>query len=253
MKSFVSDSRNLLEVTLLRYGENADSFLFDSGMVTFLNPYSYLKARDSVEIFERFRIGADGIFFVLYLRYFCGLKISRVSFDMTSLAPLVLADAEKKMKRVALVGTTEDSLKCAIDKIMKSYPEINIVSARNGYFSSAEERNEHLDFLQKLDPQVLIVGMGTPLQERFISDLWSCGWRGVGYTCGGFLHQTSKNIQYYPKWVDYFNLRWLYRIFDEPKLIRRYFLDYPEFVLVVMRDRFELTRKINQQKPDQNR
>ena len=39
---------------------------------------------------------------------------------------------------------------------------------------------------------------------------------GVGFTCGGFIHQTANNeIEYYPLWIDRMNLRFVYRMYKE--------------------------------------
>ena len=41
------------------------------------------------------------------------------------------------------------------------------------------------------------------MQENFLLKVKNAGYQGVGFTCGGFIHQTSKNeIDYYPAWVD---------------------------------------------------
>ena len=51
----------------------------------------------------------------------------------------------------------------------------------------------------------------------------NAGYQGVGFTCGGFIHQTSKNeIDYYPAWVDKTNLRFVYRMWKEPHTRKRY-------------------------------
>jgi N-acetylglucosaminyldiphosphoundecaprenol N-acetyl-beta-D-mannosaminyltransferase len=79
--------------------------------------------------------------------------------------------------------------------------------------------------------------MGSPNQENFLIELANEGWNGSGYTCGGFFHQTSKKgIQYYPTWCDKYNLRWMYRMYDEPKLIKRYVWHYPIFIFIFIFD-----------------
>jgi len=42
---------------------------------------------------------------------------------------------------------------------------------------------------------------------------------------------------YFPAWSDRFHLRWLYRLYKEPRrLWKRYFLDYPRFLGVFVAD-----------------
>lgn len=49
------------------------------------------------------------------------------------------------------------------------------------------------------------------------------GFKGIGFTCGGFIHQTAKNeIDYYPAWVNRMNVRFIYRMYKEPHTRKRY-------------------------------
>ncbi|MFV8038213.1 WecB/TagA/CpsF family glycosyltransferase, partial [Enterobacter cloacae complex sp.6730764] len=159
---------------------------------------------------------------------FIGLKPKRVSFDMTSLAPIVFKDAIENNKSIALIGSDSNSLARMLELLKEKYPGINIAYSRDGYFSAPKEFDECIDSIIKTGPHVVIAGLGTPLQDLFLTKLKSKGWLGVGYTCGGFIHQTAKKgIRYYPNLINKLNLRWLYRIYDEPKLMKRYFVYYP--------------------------
>lgn len=224
---------NVLEII----GSNERHEVGGNGIFTFLNPYSYLLARQHVGIFSKFNaIMVDGEYLAKFLRFFCRLSVTRASFDMTSLAPQVFAWAVANNKSVALVGSTNDSIKGAMEKIHQAYPGLKIAYARNGFFGNLAERDACLTELHELSPAVVVVGMGTPLQEHFLLDLWNRGWRGAGYTCGGFFHQTARGLHYYPDWINRWNLRWLYRIYDEPKLFSRYAVKYPKFVALFLVD-----------------
>jgi exopolysaccharide biosynthesis WecB/TagA/CpsF family protein len=194
---------------------------------TFLNPYSYLIARRNKELFEKFNIKIDGILLVKVLDLFGFRDIKRESFDMTSLAPIVFDEAIKSNNSIYFIGTKAKVIDEAIANIKSSYPDLNIIGYRDGYIN--ECRSEVIEDIKNLNPDIVVCGMGTPLQEQFLLDLQNTGWDGIGYTCGGFLHQTARNIQYYPKWVDKYNIRWIYRIYDEPVLFKRYFVEYPKF------------------------
>jgi len=203
---------------------------------TFLNPYSYILARKNKELFKNFNIKIDGILLVKLLNLIGFKEIKRESFDMTSLAPVVFKEAIKENKSIYFIGTKPKIIDKAIDNIKKSYPKLNIIEFRNGYFQDDNERIRCLKHIKELNPDIVICGMGTPLQEEFLIDLKKIGWDGIGYTCGGFLHQVAKDIHYYPAWINKFNLRWAYRIYDEPKLFRRYFLEYTKFFIYFIID-----------------
>jgi len=198
-------------------------------LVTFLNPYSYLFARNKIGLFKNFNIKIDGIILVKTLNIFGFKNIIRESFDMTSMAPLVFEESIKTKKSIYFIGTKPEIIDKAADNIKEQFPELNIIGYRDGYIKE-EERNEVLKSIITLNPDILICGMGTPVQEQFLIDLQKSGWSGTGYTCGGFLHQTANSIKYYPNWVNKYNLRALYRIYDEPVLLKRYLFEYPKFV-----------------------
>lgn len=205
-------------------------------LLSFLNPYSYLLLRKNKAIMNNIDgFFIDGSFLVLFYRLFMGVKVKRTSFDMTSLAPIVFNDAIESNKKVFLVGSKQEEIDNAVATIKTNFSGLNIYRYRNGYFNQ-QERERELELLVQEQPDIVVVGMGTPLQEQFLIDLRDKGWQGIGFTCGGFLHQTASGIQYYPKWMDKMNLRWLYRIYDEPKLIKRYTIDYSKFVFLFLCD-----------------
>lgn len=211
----------------------------DNHLTTFLNPYSYLLARKNIQLFEEFNsICIDGIALVKVLKIFGLANVVRKSFDMTSLAPIVFNDAVQASKFIYFIGTKPGVIDQAIENIKLLYPELIITGYRDGYIK-ANEREKVLEDIKSQNPNIVVCGMGTPLQEQFLVDLRNTGWDGMGYTCGGFLHQIASNIQYYPTWTDKYHLRWAYRIYDEPKLFKRYFWEYPKFLLVFTYDYFK--------------
>lgn len=213
------------------------TFPEDGTLSTFLNPYSYILARRNTKLFEDFdRIYFDGIA-LSTLYQITGRKLRRRSFDMTSLAPIIFSFAEKNKKSIYFVGTEEKHIKTAVKNFKLVHPEIDVSGMHHGYFSNKESRDECICEIVTLNPNIVIVGMGAILQEKFLIDLRTEGWNGLGFTCGGFLHQTAKSgIEYYPKLINALNLRWAYRIYDEPKLIKRYIFYYPLFVLFFIKD-----------------
>jgi N-acetylglucosaminyldiphosphoundecaprenol N-acetyl-beta-D-mannosaminyltransferase len=192
---------------------------------------------DSIKGIDVFFV--DGIFLVWMLRLMGVGRFERASFDMTSLAPTVFNDAIDNNKTIYFIGSKKHEISKAVDEIKKAFPNINIIRYRDGYFTGTERADE-LDLLIDMKPDGVVAGLGVPLQEDFLIDLRGRGWKGTGFTCGGFLHQTAGGIQYYPKWMDKLNLRWLYRIYDEPKLLRRYTIDYTKFLFLFAFDVFKL-------------
>ncbi|WFE72459.1 WecB/TagA/CpsF family glycosyltransferase [Halomonas sp. M1] len=233
----MKEKKYLSLVCFLKNKRSSVAYEEKSQLVTFLNPYSYLIARKNIALIDRFHtICYDGFLLVLAMKCI-GKKCYRISFDMTSLAPVVFHDACENKKSIFFIGSEPGVAHEAIEKIKVEFPTLLVSGFRHGFFENSDDRDLFIKQLAEENPDIVIVGMGSPLQEKFLFDLSASGWRGLGFTCGGFLHQTaSGGTQYYPKWMNYLNLRWLYRIFDEPKLIRRYLLDYPKFLLLFTYD-----------------
>ena len=204
-------------------------------LYTFLNPYSYLIARRKESLFRNFTIYIDGILFVYVLRLFGFSHVTRKSFDMTSLAPQVFNRCIENNLSVYIIGSRDNEIRQAIVNLRGCFPDLNIVGYRDGYFD-LQTRNEIIQEIVHLSPDVTIAGMGTPVQEEFLYDLKRNGWGGEGYTCGGFIHQTATKLHYYPKWIDELNLRWIYRVYREPYLLKRYLFEYPKFLVVFLFD-----------------
>lgn len=221
-------------IHLLKQSRKIDLRSFQ--LVTFLNPYSYLIARKSGLIFSQFNILIDGVALAVCLRLFGVSSMKRQSFDMTSLAKEVFEYAESHEKTLFFIGTEEAYIEEAVMKIKQKYPRLIVLGYRNGFFKDRAERADAIKSIHSMSPEIVVVGMGTPTQEQFLVDLWQRGWRGIGFTCGGFFHQTAKELNYYPRWIDRLQLRWLYRIYDEPKLYNRYLIQYPKFILYFLLD-----------------
>ena len=193
---------------------------------TYLNPVSYLTALKEKVLFDQMDgIFADGSLLAGAIRLVYGKRVTRRSFDMTSMAPEVLTYANEHGMSVCVIATRQEMLEKTISIFASQYPNIVWTGCRNGYFATRMEMEEEARKIAKSDPDYLIVGMGIKMQERFLLMCKQAGYKGIGFTCGGFIHQTSKDkIDYYPAWVDKINLRFLYRMWKEPHTRKRYLM-----------------------------
>lgn len=191
---------------------------------TFLNPVSYLTALENRPLFEKFDgIFADGSLLVSAIRLLYAKRVTRRSFDMTSLAPELLNYLMENHKTLYIVASGQEQVECAAKIFREQYPELRIAGFRNGYFSSDADMDREALHIIALNPDFLIVGMGALMQEKFLLKVKEMGYQGIGFTCGGFIHQTAKNqIHYYPEWIDKMNLRFVYRMYKEKHTRKRY-------------------------------
>lgn len=201
-----------------------DIFNLKGRIYTFLNPVSYLTALDNKTLFKQFDgIFADGSILVMAIKVLYGKSITRRSFDMTSLAPQLLNYAEQNRKTIYIVASKQEQVEKAVDIFKERYPNLQISGYRNGYFTSDSEMDKEAKYITEINPDFLIVGMGALMQEQFLLKVKIAGFKGIGFTCGGFIHQTSKDeIEYYPVWADRLNLRFVYRMYKEKHTRKRY-------------------------------
>lgn len=206
---------------------------------TFLNPVSYLDALKNKPLFGQFDgLFVDGSILVKAIRLLYGRKVTRRSFDMTSVAPELLEYAVRTGKSVYIVASRQEQVEKAVSIFRDRYHGINIIGFRNGYFDNEGEQDVEAKHIVELNPDYLIVGMGAVMQEKFLLKVKDAGYCGIGFTCGGFIHQTSKDqIDYYPAWVDKMNLRFLYRMYKEPHTRMRYLKAGVLFPLAFLKER----------------
>ena len=196
-----------------------------------MNPYSWLvNRRLGHKDLDAFAIYADGIALVWLYNLLCGASIDRYAFDYSSIAGSVFDETRARGGTVYLIGGPEGIAREAAQVILHRHPGLRIAGTRSGFFAAPADYERALEDASKAD--VVIAGMGAPLQESFLADLWDRGWRGAGYTCGGFLEQiVGTDGEYFPPWSNRFHLRWLFRLYKEPRrLWKRYLLDYPKFL-----------------------
>ena len=191
---------------------------------TYLNPVSYLTALDNKELFSQLDgIFADGGLLVKAIKLVYGKQVTRRSFDMTSMAPELFDYVAKHGKTIYIVASKREQVEKAVEIFHERYPKVKFAGYRNGYFANEDEMEQEVKHITELNPDFLIVGMGALMQEKFLLKAKNAGYQGIGFTCGGFIHQTSRNeIDYYPAWVDKTNLRFVYRMWKEPHTRKRY-------------------------------
>ncbi len=215
-------------------------------LYTCINPYSYHIVRKNPQLYSNFdSIFVDGISMCWWIRILWGRKIPRLSFDMSGIA----IDLFKKLncknnnESIYFIGSNKQNIDATIKNINDEYPKINIQGYRNGYFKNETDRKTSLTNIIALNPNFVIVGMGSPLQEKFAVDLKALGYQGSVFTCCGFLHQTSSKIKYYPDWIDKLNLRAFYRLYKEKGLFKRLYNVLIEFPILFLYD--TITTKIS--------
>lgn len=147
----------------------------------------------------------------------------------SDLFPRVCQLAANKNYTMYLLGAAEGVADTAARNLMKKYPGLNIVGTYSppfGFEKNEQEMNKIKTQIQDVHPDILIVGLGCPKQEKFM--YYHCKELGVpiSFGLGASIDFEAGNIKRAPKWMSEHGLEWLYRIIQDPKrLAKRYLVD----------------------------
>ena len=101
---------------------------------------------------------------------------------------------------------------------------------------TAVDLEQGIDEVAAAKPDLVLVAMGAPKQERWIHHNRERLGAAVGVGVGASLDFVIGRIPRAPRWVSNAGLEWLYRLGREPRrLARRYLVKDPRFVAVVAR------------------
>lgn len=221
--------------TLNKITENID-YESKNSLVGYLNIYNYSILRKQPALLSAIdQYTLDGILLSLFVQLFWGKKVSRRSPDFSSYFRDLFLHMDENKTVAYFVGGSKAEIHNFVEIIREQYPNIEIAGFLNGY----EVDNDSLGVLLiRHNVEVTIVGMGTPKQEELMVALKTKGYTGQCYSCGAFFSQTArKGMQYYPKLISKLHLRWAYRIYEEPKLFKRYAIQYPKGLFLLLKDR----------------
>lgn len=123
----------------------------------------------------------------------------------------------------------------AARKMEATYPGLKIVGTHDGYFD-AEEEKKMIDHINDLKPDLLLVGLGAHLQEKWIEDHIETLAVKVAAGIGGSLDGMAGRVKRAPVIFQKLNLEWFYRLIKQPKRAKR-MLKLPLFLIDVFRHR----------------
>lgn len=129
----------------------------------------------------------------------------------------------------------------AAARLKERFPNLKIAGVHHGYFKKIPRSTENEAMIQQINaakPNILIVGFGMPLQERWLMENWERIEANVALTGGAVFDYVSGKLRRPPRWMAEHNLEWLGRLFIEPRrLWRRYLIGNPLFLWRVLKER----------------
>lgn len=149
----------------------------------------------------------------------------------TDLTPRLFADTGGKGYRYYLLGTREDSIPRAAEFARRSFGGWEQVGYHHGYVQDAESTARVIADINDKRPHLLLVGMGNPLQERWLDRNREQLRVPVCMGIGGLFDYWSGDLTRAPAWVRSIGYEWLHLLVRQPVKARRYLLGNPHFLL----------------------
>jgi N-acetylglucosaminyldiphosphoundecaprenol N-acetyl-beta-D-mannosaminyltransferase len=129
----------------------------------------------------------------------------------------------------------------AATRLLVRHPELRIVGVRHGYFDhtpGSPENEAVLEAINAVRPDILLLGFGMPLQERWLMYNWDRIDARVALTGGAVFDYVSGELARGPRFLTDNGFEWLARLLIEPKrLWRRYMFGNFLFLLRILNQR----------------
>ncbi len=149
----------------------------------------------------------------------------------TDMFPLICA----RPYRIFMLGGAPGVAETAMAKAHEKFPAAEFVGAAPGFFADAADERRVIGRINALDPDILLVAMGVPKQEKWIALHRKELVCGVALAVGGLLDFVSERIPRAPLWMRRMGIEWCYRLWQEPRrMFRRYVLGNPLFVFRIL-------------------
>lgn len=159
----------------------------------------------------------------------------------------VLAEAERAQRSVFFLGGRPDVLERAVSALRGRFPELRVTGTaapRVELDAIGSEEQQALDAVMATQPDLLVLFLGTPKQEKWFWRRRSVLPPTVALAVGGTVDLLAGVKRRAPRWLQRIGFEWLWRLAQDPvRLARRYLVRDPAFVGIAARQLREQRRQ----------
>src|SRR5215471_1600302 len=138
--------------------------------------------------------------------------------------------------RVYLLGAGPGVALAAAEHFRTNYGvRIAGVDAPTISTSGGPEEEVALQRLRSASPDLVLVALGSPKQEIWIHRVSGAIQPSVAIGVGASFDFIAGRVRRAPRWMAKSGLEWVFRISQQPRLIRRYLFRDPKFLLILLR------------------
>ena len=143
---------------------------------------------------------------------------------------------QEAKQSVYLLGGDPGVARVAAQRLRGLYPRLTVAGSHHGYFEIGSPHDDRvIEDINARRPDIVLVGMGTPKQERWVEHHAGDVDASVLWTVGALFDYVSGRVPRAPSWLADNGLEWIFRLAIEPqRMWRRYLLGNPVFISRVL-------------------
>lgn len=158
-----------------------------------------------------------------------GIRL-RDNLNGTDLVPELLESTPGR--RYYLLGADAETIRRAAAVAEIRLPNWTQAGFHHGFLAGRPHTAEVIRQINAAHPDVLLVGMGNPRQERWIHEHRASLRVPVCMGVGGLFDFWAENVSRAPRWLRRIGHEWLWRLLQQPgDKARRYLVGNPRFLL----------------------
>jgi N-acetylglucosaminyldiphosphoundecaprenol N-acetyl-beta-D-mannosaminyltransferase len=140
-----------------------------------------------------------------------------------------------------LLGNPPGVAAQAAARLQEHAPDLHVLGSHHGFFQKTGPENEAvLAEINRLEPDVLMVGLGMPLEQQWIRENQARLRVRVFWEVGSAFQLWANAIPHCPCWLGSLGLNWLFRLLLEPRrLAKRYLWGNTVFLLEILKARWQ--------------
>ncbi len=150
-----------------------------------------------------------------------------------------------------LLGNPRGVAAQAARRLQAAAPGLQVLGTHHGFFQKEGPENDAvIADINRVRPDVLMVGMGMPLEQRWVLDNHARVKARVFWTVGAGFQYWAGVIPRCPRWMADSGLEWLFRLILEPRrMARRYLWGNAVFLFKVWQERRRLAGTAGRPQP----
>jgi len=209
--------------------------------------YTEKEAQDAIK--NGWIYTADGFPLVKFSRLFFGYRIyKKISGVELTYKIIELLQKRKKKLKVYFFGGSGDTRQKIIKNLKEKYKNLNwlVAGFSSAYFDNKDRKivKEEVEKINRVDPDILFIGLGSPKQEIFLYRNRKVLRYGIAICVGRTINILAGDEKQEPPLIENLGLTFIYRSFKKGggRILRRVLQDITFLITYTLKKFFKLKR-----------